>query len=165
MEQLVINIKKLKSLILLLILSFFLCSNFTLKSKSNNYSTIINDTIEKDSVYIVNDSVFKLLNSKTIASYYAKKFIGRKTANGEKYDNKALTCAHKKLKFGTKLKVTNLKNNKSVIVRVNDRGPFVKNRSIDLSEKAFTSINNNTNSGIINVKIEQLQEIILKEIN
>jgi rare lipoprotein A len=75
-----------------------------------------------------------------IASYYGGKFIGRLTANGEIYDANKLTAAHKTLPFGTMVKVTNLKNNKSVIVRINDRGPFVSGRIIDLSEAAAKKI-------------------------
>ena len=76
-----------------------------------------------------------------LASYYADKFNGRKTANGEIFDENKLTAAHKTLPFGTIVKVTNLTNNKSVIVRVNDRGPFVAGRIIDLSKAAAKKIN------------------------
>lgn len=65
-----------------------------------------------------------------LASYYK---TGRVTANGERYNPLGLTAAHRQLPFGTKVKVTNLRNGKSVIVRINDRGPFIKNRVIDLS--------------------------------
>lgn len=136
---------------------------FSFKPKnlaSKNY--ILNDSIKKDSVQIINDTVFKLLNNELIASYYAKKFIGRRTASGAKYDANAMTCAHKKLKFGTKLKVTNLKNNKSVIVTVNDRGPHVRNRAVDLSEKAFITIANSTRAGIVKIKVEEILEILPK---
>ena len=68
-----------------------------------------------------------------IASYYAAKFHGRRTASGERFDSKVLTAAHLTLPFGTLLKVTNLRNMKSVIVRVNDRGPHVRGRIVDLS--------------------------------
>lgn len=74
------------------------------------------------------------------ASYYADKFNGRKTASGQIFSNSKLTAAHKTLKFGTKVKVTNLKNSKSVIVTINDRGPFVKGRIIDLSKAAAKKI-------------------------
>lgn len=74
------------------------------------------------------------------ASYYADKFNGRKTASGEKFRNSKLTAAHKTLPFGTKVKVTNVKNGKSVKVRINDRGPFVAGRIIDLSKKAAKKI-------------------------
>ncbi len=89
------------------------------------------------------------------ASYYANKFNGRKTASGQIFNNNKLTCAHKTLPFGTKLRVINLKNNKSVIVIVTDRGPFIKGRIIDLSQAAFKSIAS-LNSGYITVKIEIL---------
>lgn len=71
-----------------------------------------------------------------IASYYADQFVGRKTASGELYSHNKLTCAHPTLPFGTRLKVTNPQNNTSVIVTVNDRGPFAKSRVIDLSKFA-----------------------------
>ena len=75
-----------------------------------------------------------------IVSWYADKFHGKKTSSGELYDKNNLTAAHKTLPFGTKVKVVNKTNGKSVIVRINDRGPFVKGRTIDLSKKAFRSI-------------------------
>ncbi|MFZ4797671.1 MAG: septal ring lytic transglycosylase RlpA family protein [Bacteroidia bacterium] len=80
--------------------------------------------------------VVKLFTQKGNASYYARKFEGRRTANGEKYRRKLLTAAHRKLPFNTKVKVTNPKNGRWVIVRINDRGPFHKKRIIDLSERA-----------------------------
>jgi rare lipoprotein A len=98
----------------------------------------------------------KLHTEKAHASYYHDKFNGRKTASGTKFDNSKLTAAHKKLPFGTKLKITNVLNKKSVIVEVTDRGPFIKGREIDLSKKAFMDIASNKNSGAINVKIEIL---------
>jgi rare lipoprotein A len=75
-------------------------------------------------------------NQRGIASWYGKKFHGRKTSNGETYDMYAMTAAHKSLPIPTYVEVTNLKNNKQVIVRVNDRGPFHENRIIDLSYTA-----------------------------
>ncbi|PWJ44294.1 septal ring lytic transglycosylase RlpA family protein [Sediminitomix flava] len=74
------------------------------------------------------------------ASYYAKKFHGRTTANGEKFNMYAMTAAHKELPFNTVLKVVNLTNGKWVKVRINDRGPFVGNRIIDLSYAAAKNI-------------------------
>ena len=90
------------------------------------------------------------------ASYYAMKFQSQKTASGELYDKAKMTAAHKKLPFGTIVKVTNKKNSKSVIVKINDRGPFVKGRIIDLSDSAFSSIAN-LNAGVIKVKIEVIE--------
>ena len=91
------------------------------------------------------------------ASYYHDKFDGRKTASGKKFDNSKLTAAHKKLPFGTKLKITNEKNNKSVIVEVTDRGPFINGREIDLTKRAFMDITSNKRSGGIIVKIEIIE--------
>ena len=90
------------------------------------------------------------------ASFYAMKYQSRKTASGEVFDQSAHTAAHNKLPFGTKVKVTNAKNGKSVVVRINDRGPFVKGRIIDLSRSAFSKIGN-TSAGVIDVKIEVVQ--------
>ena len=75
-----------------------------------------------------------------MASYYGGKFHGRTTASGEVYNMNALTAAHKTLPFGTKVKVTNKKNGKAVFVRINDRGPFIKGRVIDLSKAAHEKI-------------------------
>lgn len=74
------------------------------------------------------------------ASFYAKKFSGRKTASGERLHHDSLTCAHRTYPFGTMLKVTNPANGLSVIVRVTDRGPYVKGRIIDLSVRAAREI-------------------------
>ncbi|MBQ8014476.1 MAG: septal ring lytic transglycosylase RlpA family protein [Treponema sp.] len=95
-------------------------------------------------------SVFK---SNVIASYYGEKFHGHKTASGETFDMHAMTCAHKTLSFGTLLRVTNLSNNKSVVVRVNDRGPFVKDREIDVSKAAAEKLDM-LKTGTARVKIE-----------
>lgn len=75
------------------------------------------------------------------ASYYADKFHGRKTANGERFSNNDMTAAHRTFPFGTRLRVTNQHNGESVDVRVNDRGPFIKGRIVDLSKAAARKIN------------------------
>lgn len=77
---------------------------------------------------------------KGLASYYDDSFHGRKTASGEKYDKNQLTAAHKTLPFGTKVKIKNPANGKSVTVVVNDRGPYIKGRVIELSKKAAQQI-------------------------
>jgi len=92
-----------------------------------------------------------LFEQEGIASHYGKKFHNRKTANGELYDMNAYTAAHKKLPFGTILKVTNLSSNKSSFVRINDRGPFVRKRIIDLSYNVATEIDG---IGLPTVRIE-----------
>lgn len=87
------------------------------------------------------------------ASYYADKFEGKSTASGEPYKHKLKTAAHKTLAFGTMVKVTNLKNGKSVVVKINDRGPFVKGRIIDLSKSAAQKIDG-IRDGIMDVSIK-----------
>ncbi|MGK4566723.1 septal ring lytic transglycosylase RlpA family protein [Flavobacterium sp. 3HN19-14] len=87
-------------------------------------------------------------------SYYADKFNGNKTSSGEKFNNSNLTAAHRTLAFGTKLKVTNVANNKSVIVKVNDRGPQKKSRELDITKRAFMEITDNKNHGTLKVNIE-----------
>ena len=77
----------------------------------------------------------KVLGSGT-ASYYASKFHGRRTASGERFDMAALTAAHRTLPFGSKVRVTNPANGRSVVVRINDRGPFTRGRMIDVSPAA-----------------------------
>ncbi len=91
-----------------------------------------------------------------IASFYSDKFNGRRTASGERFSNKKLTAAHRTLPFGTQVRVTALWNNKSVIVRINDRGPFTKGRVIDLSKTAAAKIGL-VNKGIGKVKVEVLK--------
>lgn len=70
------------------------------------------------------------------ASYYADRFEGRRTASGERFDNDELTAAHRTLPFGTKVRVTNVASGRSVVVRINDRGPFTRGRMIDVSRAA-----------------------------
>ena len=92
-----------------------------------------------------------------IAAYYADMFHGRKTASGETYDKNKLTAAHKTLPFGTKVKVTNLANMKTVIVKINDRGPFGdRKRIIDLSRAAANRLDM-IRMGIIEVELEIIQ--------
>lgn len=99
-----------------------------------------------------------------IASFYGGKFHGRKTASGEVFDTNDLTAAHKNLPFGTLVKVENISNGKYVIVRITDRGPFVKGRVIDLSTAGFTAIEN-TKKGITKVKIYVIKEKEVEKVN
>ncbi len=89
------------------------------------------------------------------ASWYGKKFHGKKTANGERYDMYGMTAAHKNLPFGTILRVTNMQNKKSVVVRVNDRGPFVEGRVVDLTHSAAKKLDM-LGPGVVSVKIEAI---------
>jgi rare lipoprotein A len=113
--------------------------------------------VEIDSLFI-GAGKFKLFKKSAHASYYADKFHDRKTASGKKYDKNKFSAAHKKLPFGTIVKVTNEANGKSVIVEINDRGPFVKSREIDLSRRAFMEITSNKSSGKMMVTMELLQK-------
>ena len=88
-----------------------------------------------------------------IASFYSIKYQFRKTSSGERFNQLALTAAHRTLPFGTKVRVTNLENNRSVVVKINDRGPFIAGRIIDLTRNAFSRIGN-TEQGLIRVRIE-----------
>lgn len=88
-----------------------------------------------------------------LASYYADRYHGKKTASGERYRNNLNSAAHMELPFGSMVRVTNLANGKSVIVKINDRGNFPRGRIIDLSKAAFSTIGN-TRAGLIKVKVE-----------
>ena len=90
-----------------------------------------------------------------LASWYGGKFQGRQTASGEIFDTARLTAAHKTLAFGTMVKVTNLENQKEVTVRINDRGPFVEGRIIDLSQAAAYALGM-VGTGVARVKVEVL---------
>lgn len=92
------------------------------------------------------------------ASYYGVKFHGRLTSNGETFDMNKLTAAHRYLPFGTELKVTNMRNNRSVVVRINDRGPFKIARILDLSKGAATKLDM-LGEGVADVKIEVIGEV------
>ena len=89
---------------------------------------------------------------KGLASWYGKKYHGRRTANGEKFDMRAVSAAHRTLPFGTVVKVTNLENGRSLRVRINDRGPFVDGRIIDLSYKAAKKLGM-VQDGVVRVKL------------
>ncbi|GMU86369.1 MAG: hypothetical protein AMXMBFR48_16110 [Ignavibacteriales bacterium] len=89
------------------------------------------------------------------ASWYGPGFHGRVTANGETYDQEAFTAAHKKLKFGTLLRLTNPKNGKSVIVRINDRGPYIPGRELDLSKGAARELGL-IKKGVARIQVEEV---------
>lgn len=90
------------------------------------------------------------------ASYYGSKHQGKKTASGEPFKQELKTAAHKTIPFGAMVKVTNVDNEKSVVVRINDRGPFVRGRIIDLSSSAFNVIGS-TAKGVLKVEIEVIK--------
>jgi rare lipoprotein A len=90
-----------------------------------------------------------------VASYYADKYHGRTTASGERFDMNDLTAAHRTLAFGTRVRVTNRANGRSVVVRINDRGPFVKGRVIDLSLAAARKLDM-VDAGLAEVELQPL---------
>lgn len=92
-----------------------------------------------------------------MASYYNDSFEGRMTASGAAYRKNKLTAAHNTLAFGTWIKVTNLKNGKSVMLEVNDRGPFVRGRILDVSKEAAIRLDF-IDQGVIEVRIEVLND-------
>jgi len=105
----------------------------------------------------VNTSFVEYLNRGTMkASWYGPKFHGRVTANGEIYDQMAFTAAHKSLRFGTLLKLTNKKNGKSVIVRINDRGPYIPGRQLDVS-KAVAMELGMIQKGVARLEVEEIR--------
>lgn len=136
---------------LLLLISFLSACSFGVPIKRNSgyeassppsssIKTVKKYNTQKS--YIVHGKQYHVLDSadgfveRGIASWYGRKFHGRKTSNGETYDMFAMTAAHKSLPLPTRVKVTNLTNGRSIIVKVNDRGPFVDDRIIDLSYTA-----------------------------
>jgi rare lipoprotein A len=96
-----------------------------------------------------------------VASFYAKKFEGRKCSSGQKFRHDSLTAAHKSLKFGTKVRVINLKNDSIVFVTINDRLPKSSKRKIDLTLRAAKQLNFVSN-GLAKVRIEVLQDSVLQ---
>ncbi|KAF0151209.1 MAG: rare lipoprotein A [Ignavibacteria bacterium] len=89
------------------------------------------------------------------ASWYGPRFHGKTTANGEIYNQMALTAAHKSLPFGTLLQITNPRNGKSVIVRINDRGPYIEGRELDLSKGTAKTLGI-IQKGVVRVKVQQV---------
>ncbi|WP_283635506.1 septal ring lytic transglycosylase RlpA family protein [Aquaticitalea lipolytica] len=146
----------MKLLIKTIVLLGFLILISSFKSRQKKYDIIETktDTTSVDSSLVA----YKLYKENAHASYYHDKFNGRKTASGEKFDNNLYTAAHKTLKFGTKIRVTNTVNDSSVIVTVNDRGPFVKGRELDLSKKAFMEIAKFKQRGHLIVNIEIIED-------
>lgn len=107
-----------------------------IRGMNNLKSSSLEDIIEENSNFEEN-----LFTKEGKASYYGRKFHNRKTASGEKYDMHKLSAAHKSLPFGTILKITNTANNLTTFIRINDRGPFIRKRYLDLSYQSALSIN------------------------
>jgi len=150
--------KKIIAPIVLLFIFVFVASSFTSEKiiSSDKTKKILQDTLSIDSTQLI--IKYRPYKKAVHASYYHDRFNGRKTASGKRFDNSKYTAAHKKLPFGTKLRVTNPVNNKSVIVTVIDRGPFTRGREIDLSKKAFMEIAHVKGRGFLNVNLETIKE-------
>ena len=145
-------LKQLTASILLVILVIF--SPNIVAKKHNNDAV----NVKKHNYLITKPLSTKPLSTKPvigIASFYSDKFTGKRTASGEKFNNSAMTAAHKTLPFGTHMKVTNMRNKKSVVVRINDRGPHKKGRVIDLTQAAAHKIGFGSH-GLAKVKLEIL---------
>lgn len=133
---------KYSLILLILIISLFTSAVEAKDSKHKNF--MIKKAPHVHNVKkIPNKKVLKPKNNLHIglASFYGKKFHGKKTASGEIFNQNGLTAAHRFYPLQSKVKVTNLKNNKSIIVRINDRGPWVNNRIMDLSKGAAVALN------------------------
>lgn len=148
-------------------LTFISCFTYVIsQTKPTEPNKIIQDTVAKPNIIALpTDSVFtdkglklKPYKKNAHASYYADRFNGKKTADGSRFNNNKYTAAHKKLPFGTRVKVTNEANGKFVIVKITDRGPFVKTREIDLSKRAFMEITKFKGAGAMKVTIETIIE-------
>ncbi|KAF2341146.1 MULTISPECIES: septal ring lytic transglycosylase RlpA family protein [Flavobacterium] len=159
-----------KKNILFATIALTLISGFTYmisQTKPTTEPKIIQDTVKnvKPTIIPLPDSVFtdkglklRPYKKNAHASYYADRFNGKRTANGSRFNNNSYTAAHKKLPFGTRVKVTNEANGKFVIVKITDRGPFVKTREIDLSKRAFMDITKSKGAGAMKVTIETIIE-------
>ncbi|MDY0989053.1 RlpA-like protein precursor [Flavobacterium sp. ACN2] len=159
-----------KKNILFATIALTLISGFTYvisQTKPTTEPKIIQDTVKnvKPVIIPLPDSVFtdkglklRPYKKNAHASYYADRFNGKRTANGSRFNNNSYTAAHKKLPFGTRVKVTNEANGKFVIVKITDRGPFVKTREIDLSKRAFMDITKHKGAGAMKVTIETIIE-------
>lgn len=162
-----LNIIKILSFIMIIGLLFSCASSPKFTKKKSNSSTTKNVgqpktrySKNKDSKKDNVDVYYNLSNSlETIggyASYYADDFDGKQTANGETFNMYELTAAHKTYPFNTMIRVTNLSNKKTVIVRINDRGPFVDNRIIDLSLGAAMQLDM-LDSGVQKVQLDIIE--------
>jgi rare lipoprotein A len=130
--------ENMKHFIVLFLALFLLTEQVEAKEKHKK-------NVHKIEQYAVSSIKKKLINTKHhklngTASWYGPRFNGKKTSSGEKFNQNNMTASHKTLPFGTKVKVTNLDNHKTVTVTINDRGPFIKGRIIDLSKGAAKKI-------------------------
>jgi len=144
---------KIKSLYKYILILLTFLSNLNIYSQTKDASSLLeiykipNDNSLIESLYNDESLIFKQDGK---ASYYCNKFHMRKTANGERYDKNINTAAHRSLPFGTIVRVVNKINNLSTLVKINDRGPFIRKRIIDLSKKSSMEI---SNFGVVSVSL------------
>ena len=145
----------MKMTILGLALLLFVLSNFGCASVP--HGRLATDLASVEHVAPAPDPVARAVSAAQIgiASFYHSALVGRLTANGEHYDEQALTAAHRTLDLGTRVRVTNLENRRSVVVTVNDRGPYAKGRIIDLSRRAARVLGF-VHDGVTKVKVQPL---------
>lgn len=138
----------------LLFVHFFVLSNSNLKVTPKPKENVAkSEEIVEISIRDLDISAGNIFEKTGVASYYADKFHNRTTASGEVFNMHEFSAAHKSLPFGTVLRVTNLNTNKTTLVRINDRGPYIGNRIIDLSKRSAQAIGS-IMSGTAKVKIE-----------
>ena len=146
---------KIVSIILITACLAFVDLSDTAAGENSGFTKI---TISKDAKPNLTSVEYNDIGIMT-ASWYGPRFHGKLTANGEIYNQMALTAAHKSLPFGTVLKVTNIRNGRSVIVRINDRGPYIDGRDLDLSKGTAQALGM-ISRGVIRVTVK---EIALKD--
>ncbi len=144
---------------ILLLVALIGLVGFTIATNERNNSiepVLTEEFVPVKEVKVTNTSVVEYKNLGIMrASWYGPRFHGRRTANGEIYDQMAYTAAHKSMRFGTLLRVTNLRTKKSVIVRINDRGPYIPGRQLDLSKAAAEELGV-IGSGVAKLKVEEI---------
>lgn len=145
--------------LLLILAGFTAVSEIATEEEEPKFEEMITSVNE---VTNENTTIINYIDKGTMrASWYGPRFHGKTTANGETFDQEALTAAHRDYRFGTLLRLTNPTNNKSVIVRINDRGPYVHGRHIDLSRAAAEQIGM-IRRGVMKLEVEQVS---LKGVN
>ncbi|MDP4115859.1 MAG: septal ring lytic transglycosylase RlpA family protein [Bacteroidota bacterium] len=151
--------KVLVVVVLLMLVGFTIVTNET---KPTDNLLVSEEVKITENAKVANSSIisYKEIGEWTV-TWYGPRFHGKKTANGEVYDQMALTAAHRSFSFGTLLRITNPKNNKAVIIRINDRGPVSKKFGLDLSKGAAEELDI-VKTGVAKVKVEQ---VYLKGVN
>lgn len=142
--------------VMLSLVGFTIVREEIMDEKGNEPEEFSSVNLKDDSLQMERKSIIQFLDKgKMTASWYGPRFHGRLTANGEIYDQMAFTAAHKTMPFGTLLKLTNLRNQKIVIVRINDRGPYIYGRELDLSKGAALTLGM-VKRGVVNLKVEEV---------